>query len=36
MIELHARASGLELVSEDVDVPDGLEPIGTAKYEQTA
>jgi hypothetical protein len=25
MIELQARASGLELVSEDVDVPDGLE-----------
>jgi len=26
VIELQARASGLELVSEDADVPDGLEP----------
>jgi 3-hydroxyisobutyrate dehydrogenase len=26
MIELQARASGLELVSENADVPDGLEP----------
>jgi 3-hydroxyisobutyrate dehydrogenase len=28
VIELQARASGLELVSEDADVPDGLEPAG--------
>jgi len=27
VIELQARASGLELVSEDVDVPDGLETV---------
>jgi 3-hydroxyisobutyrate dehydrogenase-like beta-hydroxyacid dehydrogenase len=33
MIELQARASGLELVSEDVDVPDGLEPAGTGENE---
>jgi len=35
MIELQARASGVELVSEDVDVPDGLEPADTVEYEQT-
>jgi 3-hydroxyisobutyrate dehydrogenase len=28
VIELQARASGLELVSEDADVPDGLEAAG--------
>jgi 3-hydroxyisobutyrate dehydrogenase len=29
VIELQAKASGLELVSEGADVPDGLEPGGT-------
>jgi hypothetical protein len=29
VIELQARASGLELVSEDAEVPDGLEPGAT-------
>jgi 3-hydroxyisobutyrate dehydrogenase len=28
LIELQARASGLQLVSENADVPDGLEPVG--------
>jgi len=36
LIELQAKASGLALASEDVDVPDGLEPASTAEYEQTA
>ena len=33
VIELQARASGLELVSEDADVPDGLEPAGANEHD---
>ncbi|MGO8957492.1 MAG: NAD(P)-dependent oxidoreductase [Streptosporangiaceae bacterium] len=29
VLELQARAAGLELVSEDAEVADGLEPVGT-------
>jgi hypothetical protein len=30
LLELEARASGLELASEDVEVDDGLSPIDTS------
>ena len=33
VIELQARASGLELVSENADVPDGLEPAGANEHD---
>jgi 3-hydroxyisobutyrate dehydrogenase len=36
MIKLQANASGVELVSEDVYVPDGLEPVGIDENEQSA
>ena len=35
MIELQARASGLQLVSENADVSDGLDPEGATQKEQT-
>jgi 3-hydroxyisobutyrate dehydrogenase len=35
MIELQARASGLPLVSENADVPDGLDPEGATQEKET-
>jgi len=35
MIELQAHASGLQLVSENTDVSDGLDPEGATQKEQT-
>jgi 3-hydroxyisobutyrate dehydrogenase len=36
MIKLQAKASGVELLSEDVYVSDGLEPVGIDENEQSA